>query len=613
MKSGDRDTPGTRIYAEREFRETTQVLVATEAAGEGINLQFCWMMINYDIPWNPVRLEQRMGRIHRYGQDHDCLIYNFCAVNTREGRVLQRLLDRLKKISDELGTDQVFDVVGEVFPANLLERMFRDMYAKRIDVPGIEARIVKDVDINRFRQITHSTLEGLAKKELNLSVIVGKNEEAKERRLVPEVIEDFFNQAAPLASIHPKSIRAQAHIYRVGRIPRTLLPLGDKLEPMYGRLGREYKNITFDKEYLKNDATLEWVTPGHPLFEVVREDVSAQVKNDLLKGTVFYDLHTKNPYRLDVFSASICDGMRKEIHKRIFVVETDMSGLISIRQPTIFLDLSVSNGEFIIPDDVGLPNKQQIEVALVEKVLKPFLDEIHKERDKEIQIITNHVKISLNELIHKQNMRLADLLNQQQNGEKSPHLFGLISQVEAHIDELNNRKDKKLNDLKLEGNCMIDKIDHIGRAWVLPHPERTSPDIAPMIRDDEIEKIAVQKVTAFEESRGWKVESVEKDNRGFDLISRRPHPHDEKTFIEVKFIEVKGRSTIGEIALTTNEYKTSERLQKDYWLYVVFNCASTPEIHTIQDPFQLGWKPLVKVEHYHVGADKILKAEKKDK
>ena len=103
MKIGDRDTPGTRIYAEREFRSTAQVLVATEAAGEGINLQFCWFMINYDIPWNPVRLEQRMGRIHRYGQEHDCLIFNFVAVNTREGRVLQKLLDRLREIRKRAG------------------------------------------------------------------------------------------------------------------------------------------------------------------------------------------------------------------------------------------------------------------------------------------------------------------------------------------------------------------------------------------------------------------------------------------------------------------------------------------------------------------------------
>jgi len=121
MKIGDRDMPGSRIHAEREFKESAQVLVATEAAGEGINLQFCWLMINYDIPWNPVRLEQRVGRIHRYGQEHDCLVINFVAQNTREGRVLQKLLDRLREIRRELGTDQVFDVVGEVFPSTLLE------------------------------------------------------------------------------------------------------------------------------------------------------------------------------------------------------------------------------------------------------------------------------------------------------------------------------------------------------------------------------------------------------------------------------------------------------------------------------------------------------------
>ena len=121
MKIGDRDTPGSRIYAEREFRESCQVLVATEAAGEGINLQFCWLMINYDIPWNPVRLEQRMGRIHRYGQEKDCLIFNFVTTNTREGRVLQKLFERIEKIEDDLDpkrTGKVFNVLGDIFPAN---------------------------------------------------------------------------------------------------------------------------------------------------------------------------------------------------------------------------------------------------------------------------------------------------------------------------------------------------------------------------------------------------------------------------------------------------------------------------------------------------------------
>lgn len=104
------------------------------------------------------------------------------------------------------------------------------------------------------------------------------------------------------------------------------------------------------------------------------------------------------------------------------------------------------------------------------------------------------------------------------------------------------------------------------------------------------------------------MESVEAYNRGFDLISRKPHPEDPQTAIEVRFIEVKGRSVVGELALTTNEYKTAERLKKDYWLYAVFNCGSTPEIHVVQDPARLGWEPLVKIEHYSVAAKEILGA-----
>jgi superfamily II DNA/RNA helicase len=211
MKIGDRDTPGSRIYAERQFKEDCQVLVATEAAGEGINLQFCWLMINYDIPWNPVRLEQRMGRIHRYGQEKDCLVFNFVSTNTREGRVLTKLFERLKSIEDDLDpkrTGKIFNVLGDIFPANQLERMLREMYAHNLTEEVIKHRIVEQVDTDRFRRITSSTLEGLAKRQLNLSAIIGKSSEAKERRLVPEVIEDFFVQAAPLVSVNPKEIKA---------------------------------------------------------------------------------------------------------------------------------------------------------------------------------------------------------------------------------------------------------------------------------------------------------------------------------------------------------------------------------------------------------------------
>lgn len=126
-----------------------------------------------------------------------------------------------------------------------------------------------------------------------------------------------------------------------------------------------------------------------------------------------------------------------------------------------------------------------------------------------------------------------------------------------------------------------------------------------MVENEEIERIAVQAVIAHEEARGWEVVSVEEEDRGFDLISRRPHAEDPKTYIEVRFIEVKGRAAVGEIALTTHEFDTAERLKDDYWLYVVFNCATSPEIHVIQNPASLGWKPLVKIEHYYLESGTI--------
>jgi hypothetical protein len=126
-----------------------------------------------------------------------------------------------------------------------------------------------------------------------------------------------------------------------------------------------------------------------------------------------------------------------------------------------------------------------------------------------------------------------------------------------------------------------------------------------MVRDEEVERIAVQEAIRYETERGWQVQSVEAENRGFDLISRRISPTDGAA-VELRFIEVKGRAGVGEVALSPNEYKTAGRLRDDYWLYVVYNCASTPELHPIHDPARLDWKSIVKVEHYQIGPQQVL-------
>jgi SNF2 family DNA or RNA helicase len=199
MKPGKEtgEDKGTRLHAERQFKEgKIQVLVATEAAGEGINLQCCHILFNYDIPWNPNRLEQRMGRIHRYGQRYSCLIFNFVATNTIEGRVLQRLLEKLQAIRDALDDDAVFNVVGEVLPAAYVERILRDYYAGKLGDADLEERILEPADEGRFRAICQNALEGLASKKLNLEMLIERRARAQERRVVPETIARFIREAA---------------------------------------------------------------------------------------------------------------------------------------------------------------------------------------------------------------------------------------------------------------------------------------------------------------------------------------------------------------------------------------------------------------------------------
>ena len=214
MRPGSRDEKGTRLYTEQQFREgAIQVLVATEAAGEGINLQCCHIMFNYDIPWNPNRLEQRMGRIHRYGQTQDCLIFNFVATNTVEGRILDRLLEKLDEIRKALDNDAVFNVVGEILPAAHVERVLRDYYAGNLGEVDLEDRLLRDVNEDHFRAICENALEGLASKRLNLQMLVERRALAQERRVVPETIARFIRRR-PARAVHSQTAGHSSPYFR---------------------------------------------------------------------------------------------------------------------------------------------------------------------------------------------------------------------------------------------------------------------------------------------------------------------------------------------------------------------------------------------------------------
>lgn len=185
-----------RIRAEAEFRERTQVLISTEAGGEGINLQFASLMVNYDIPWNPNRLEQRMGRVHRYGQHKEVHIFNLVAGNTVEGEVLQRLFRKLEEIRAAMGSDRVFAVIQEILYGQSLADLILEAISGRRTLEEIVREIVAIPNEEVIARIRAATAEALATRHLDFPRILGEERRAKENRLVPEYVEAFFERAA---------------------------------------------------------------------------------------------------------------------------------------------------------------------------------------------------------------------------------------------------------------------------------------------------------------------------------------------------------------------------------------------------------------------------------
>ena len=398
MRPGSRDEPGTRLYTEQQFREGhIQVLVATEAAGEGINLQCCHILFNYDIPWNPNRLEQRMGRIHRYGQQHDCLIFNFVATNTIEGRVLQRLLDKLQEIRDALDDDVVFNVVGEVLPSAHVERVLRDYYAGKLGDADLEERLLKDVDEDHFKAICQTALEGLAAKKLNLDMLIERRARAQERRVVPETIARFMAECAQDARLTLRPVSNMTYAYEPGRTPSALKKYERESSWKLSDLASRYPRLSTDRDTAEKH-NLEWVTPGHPLFEALRRHSLDLSQDTFVRGACFHSLEHEAPARLDFYRARVVDGLGHVIHERLFTMELTNDGSPRLREPDILGNLSPTTASGILPPVATLP---EATTWLHENALVPFINEVREERLAEVKRIAEHVELSLTEVLQR--------------------------------------------------------------------------------------------------------------------------------------------------------------------------------------------------------------------
>jgi superfamily II DNA or RNA helicase len=385
-----------RIRAEGVFKTESEVLVATEAAGEGINLQFCHLMINYDIPWNPNRLEQRMGRIHRYGQTKEVFVFNLVAEDTREGRVLTKLFEKLREIRNTLGSDKVFDVLSEILYDRNLSQLMMEAAANARSIDEILKEIDIQVDADYVARVKENLGDSLATRYIDYTRIQEMATQAEEQRLIPEYTESFFKKAFLRAG--GKFRERKDGFLAIDAIPFDIRRMADQdlFKKRYGELQRKYPKAAFDKEKAFRTADAVFVSFGHPLFEAVMAWVEATLTDALVQGARFVDPDGRlNGYIL-FYEGEIRDGTGDVAGKRLFAFYADPARVIPMA-PSVIWDLAEDaspKGDGV--DVEGL--KRQVSRAVIAR-LEEYRGEILKERLRQGAIKEKYGVKSLDYLI----------------------------------------------------------------------------------------------------------------------------------------------------------------------------------------------------------------------
>jgi superfamily II DNA or RNA helicase len=559
-----------RVEAERVFKNETQVMVATEAAGEGINLQFCNLMINYDLPWNPNRLEQRMGRIHRYGQTKEVFVFNLIATDTREGQVLSTLFDKLEEIKNALQSGKVFDVISEVLYGKNLSQLMLEAAASARSMDEILKELDIKVDENYIRRVREDLGESLATRYIDYTRLREMAEKARENRLIPEYTEAFFKKAFEKAGgkYHERKDRFLA----IESIPFEIRQIAedDSFKKRFGAMMRSYPKITFDKDIGFKTPDSEFVSFGHPLFEAVLEWVDKTISPDLKKGSVFIDPEGKLDGYIVFFEGEVRDGTGAVAGKSLFAYYYEPhSGDVKSISPTIMWDLADGKPPGEVVDVEAI--KQKV-LPKVLAGLKEYKERLTAERLKQGEIKRKYGIRSLVKLIMDLDGELIELNARKERGEN----VDIVIRNKTEQQKRYETSKKELEELiEREQNLTMNNPSFVGIVRVLPRAETEEA----MYSDEEVEKIGMEIVMKFERDNEREPEDVSKENLGFDIRSREKDG-------KIRYIEVKARAGVGSVALTQNEWFKAQRLGNDYYLYVVWNAGKDPNTkpYIIQNP-----------------------------
>jgi superfamily II DNA or RNA helicase len=574
-----------RRQAQWDFaKPETQILIATDAAGEGINLQFCRLLINWDIPWNPNRLEQRMGRIHRYGQKQDVLVFNLVAGNTREGQVLQRLLSKLDIIRDSMGDDRVYDVIQDVLENVRLDDIINSVFNnKNTSLNDFLAQDDEQLKI-QFSEKIKEQREKLAHSTVDYKDARTLKENSDEKRLQPIYIRLFFEKAFKRLGGEYTEIRTS--IYRIEKLPD---PIALKLKNEYNIFADTIRQIQFcfDKqvflEYqnIGDLGKVHYINPGNPLFDSLVNVVRNEYREDMLKGTVLISPDDKEEYFAYFVKSQIIDNRPSKkddsiADERLLMVCQGLNNEYLQTSPAKFIDLH-SPAEFTKPiEPPAIVNSERVIDWCFNTITLAQFNDTQNHVQTDTSKRKDYLESAFTQVIVDLTSEIQELQGKLLMGDN--RVQEKILKKQDRINELINKKNKRLANLELMMQLSPKAPEVLGCAFVVPLTKVEYKDHYGMSRDDEAEAIAMQTAMDYEKSVDWDPIDVSANNEGYDIRSISPE--------EIKrYIEVKGRSgSDGSVMLTENEMNRLAQLGEAAWLYIVVNCKNKPELFRIQNP-----------------------------
>ena len=561
------------------------VLIANDAAGEGVNLQRAHLMINYDLPWNPNRLEQRFGRIHRIGQREVCHLWNLIAKDTREGDVYVRLLEKLEIEREALG-GKVYDVLGQLFDQKALRDLLMEAVRYGSD-PETKARLDQAVD----GAVNHEQLQlVLAERALvndsmdttKIAAIREDMERAYARRLQPHFIQAFFLDAFP--RLGGKIHRREEGRWEISHVPQAIRDR-DRHIGMGAAVGKRYERVCFEKGKVDEQPRAELICPGTPILESTIDLVLERHGELMKRGAVLVDEEdaSENPRLLFYLEHEIQDGRRTRgggphtISKRLQFVEVGPDGDYRQVGAAPYLDyrpVTDSESEALASevdaDWLKRDWEQEVLGFASASVIPGHLDEVRSQRLEQIDKVEREVKARLTKEISYWDRRAQDLKEKERSG-KDTRLPAGVAQDRA--DQLADRLQSRTNELQKERHIVPGAPQIKGGALIIPRGllEKLQGRAAVSADDGvdaearkRVEMIAMKVVMDAERALGREPKDVSATKGlGHDLESRC----DDGSLV---FVEVKGRANgADQVTLTTNEIRRANNVPEQFRLAIV--------------------------------------------